>query len=235
MGPTNCYLQKCREGYMLIDTSFPAYYSKFVEELKKAGIDPIEIKYLMLTHHHDDHAGFAALLKKTSGCRVIVHKSSVEALRSGSMISTNSPLNRRVKVTMAIFNKVKHRNFKISPLVLDDGDIVATGDDSQLLRRIGIAGNILYTPGHTIDSISIIMDNGDAFVGDICMNFMNFCGIHYRPIWLYDEGLVFDSWRKIIESGSRTIYPAHGKPFAVDKLIRYERLYAAKGRTSMGP
>ena len=45
---------------MAIDTSFAEYYDKFLEKLQVINIDPSEIKYLLLTHHHDDHAGFAA-------------------------------------------------------------------------------------------------------------------------------------------------------------------------------
>ena len=225
MGQTNCYLLKCRGGYMAIDTSFPVFYGKFIEALQKVNIDPSEIKYLLLTHHHDDHAGFAAELREKTGCRIIVHKNSVDMLKNGSMLFMNKPLNRRVEVTMAIFNKIKKRRFTIRPVILGENDIVVDGENNNVLRQIGIDGKIIYTPGHTIDSISVILDNGDAFVGDICMNFLNFCGIHYRPIWLYDPRLVFESWGKIIENGARNIYPAHGKPFTADKLVHYKKLY----------
>ncbi len=232
MGQTNCYLLKCRDGYMAIDTSFPTFYGKYVEGLKKIDIDPSEIKYLLLTHHHDDHAGFAAELKEKTGCKIIAHKNSVDMLKSGSMLFMNKPLNRRVEVTMAVFNKLKKRRFTIRPVTLGENDIIVDGENNDVLRQIGIDGKIIHTPGHTIDSISVILDNGDAFVGDICMNFLNFCSIHYRPIWLYNPGLVFESWGKIIESGAREVYPAHGKPFAVDRLVHYKKLYSAGAKQS---
>jgi hypothetical protein len=52
-------------------------------KLKKAKVDPTEIKYLPLTHSHDDYAGFAAELREKTGCRIIVHKNSVNTLRNG--------------------------------------------------------------------------------------------------------------------------------------------------------
>jgi glyoxylase-like metal-dependent hydrolase (beta-lactamase superfamily II) len=228
LGQTNCYLIKIPDGYLMIDTSFPAYYSKFLDELRRINVDISEIKYVLLTHHHDDHAGFAAVLKEKTGCHIIVHKDAVEPLKNGSIASVNRPLNLRVKITMTIFNKVKRRDFRIPPVILDDGDIIVTGDNDKILRQTGIEGRIICTPGHTIDSISAILDDGNAFVGDICMNFLNFCGIKYRPIWLYDQELVFKSWRKIIESGANTIYPAHGRSFAVDRLIYYEKKFTCK-------
>ncbi len=228
MGVTNCYLLKCRDGYLLIDTSFPEYFGKFLEELKRIEVDPLEIKYLLLTHHHDDHAGFAARLKEISGCRIIIHNNAIAALRDGVMISTNKPLNWRVNITMAIFNKVKHRNFKIPPVTIDNSDLIINGEEDNIVKQIGLNGKILYTPGHTVDSISVVLSNGDAFVGDTCMNFLNFCGIHYRPIWLYNQELVFNSWTQIIDSGARIIYPAHGKHFNVTELIKYKNIYANK-------
>jgi glyoxylase-like metal-dependent hydrolase (beta-lactamase superfamily II) len=232
-GPTNSYLLKSSDGYLLIDTSFSTCFREFLEKLKKIQVSPSEIKYLLLTHHHDDHAGFAAKLKEEAKCRIIAHKNSVEALKKGLMTSMDHPVNRRVHITMSIYNKVKRRNFGFPAVNLDDGDIILDCDyDENLLRQLGIDGTIVYTPGHTNDSISVILDNGDAFVGDACMNFLNFCGIHYRPIWICDLCLVFQSWRKIIENGVRTIYPAHGNPFTVDKLIHYEKIYSQSVKMS---
>ena len=156
----------------------------------------------------------------------------MDALEKGSMISMNKPLNKRVEITMAIFNKIKRRKFKIPPIIFSNEDIIVTGENSDLLMEIGIVGKIIHTPGHTVDSISVILKNGDAFVGDICINFLNFCSIHYRPIWFYDPGLVFESWRKIIDNGTQTIYPAHGRSFAVEGLIRYEKHYKTRSTVS---
>lgn len=44
-------------------------------------------------------------------------------------------------------------------------DIVVTGDVD--LSEYGIAGKIIHTPGHSPSSLSIILDNGEALVGDI--------------------------------------------------------------------
>ena len=224
--PTNCYLLKLPEGYLLVDTSFRNYFEEFLTQLKAANIEATQIKYLLLTHHHDDHAGFASPLREKSGCRLIAHKDAVVGLEKGTMVSVNQPLNRRVKLTMQIYNAVKHRDFEFPRVTFNENDILISADDEDTPRQIGLDGKIVCTPGHTVDSISLILSNGDAYVGDACMNFLNFCGIHYRPIWLMNPDLVFESWRKIINSGAKTIYPSHGKPFKVKELIRYGKRYA---------
>lgn len=61
--PTNCFLLRTKNGYLLIDTSFPEKYGIFVEELEKRNIKLAEIKYLLLTHYHDDHTMQALQLK----------------------------------------------------------------------------------------------------------------------------------------------------------------------------
>jgi len=224
IGPTNCYLLMSREGYLLIDTSFPEYFQRFLKVLKKVNVDPSEIKYLLLTHSHDDHAGFAAELKEKTKCRIIAHKNSIESLKKGCMINVGQFLNRQARIRMSIYNWVKRRTFEYSPITLSDEDIVISGDDEKILKAIGVDGKIIYTPGHTDDSISVILTNGDAFVSDACMSNLGF--LHYRPIEVYQLDLVFKSWQKIIENGARTIYPAHGKPFSVKELIRYKEIYA---------
>jgi glyoxylase-like metal-dependent hydrolase (beta-lactamase superfamily II) len=129
---------------------------------------------------------------------------------------------------MYVFNKVKNRNYKIDPVSIDENDYIINENDSDIFKKIGIDGKIVYTPGHTVDSISVILKNGDAFVGDVSMNFLNFCGIHFRPIYLYDEEKVFNSWRNIINFGAKMIYPAHGKAFTVENLEKSMYRYTKK-------
>ena len=223
-GPTNCYLLKSRDGYLLIDTSYPSCFRPFLKELEKIKVDLSEIKHLLLTHAHDDHAGFAAELKEKTGCRLIVHRNATESLNQGCIINEGRFLNRRARVAMTLYNLAKRRNFKYPPVTLRDEDSIVAGDNEDILKKMGVDGRILYTPGHTDDGLSVTLANGDAFVGDACMSNLGF--LHYRPIEHYDSNLVFESWRKIIESGAKTIYPAHGKPFPVKELIHYKKMFA---------
>lgn len=224
--PTNCVLLHCEGGYLLIDTSFPKHWETFIEELTRLQIKLSQIKYLLLTHHHDDHAGFSAQLKQMTGCRLIIHENAIGALAEGRLKSQNHTLNLRVKITMGLYNKIKKRNFRIPPVLVDNNDLIFHNEqDAGMLEPLGIKGKLLHTPGHSEDSLTLVMADGNAFVGDICMNFLNFCGIHYRPIYLSDQNLVMESWRKIIASGAQTIYPSHGPVFGIGKLIHYWELY----------
>ncbi|MDY6797103.1 MAG: hypothetical protein SWK76_17755 [Actinomycetota bacterium] len=96
--------------------------------------------------------------------------------------------------------------------------MVVEGDDDRVLRDMGIDGNVLHMPWDSRDSMSILLDDGSAFVGDLAMNFLGFTGIRHRPIYIHDPGEIHEGWDKILERGARCIYPARGKLFPAGEL-----------------
>jgi glyoxylase-like metal-dependent hydrolase (beta-lactamase superfamily II) len=217
LGWTRCFLLKCTGGYLLIDTDYERYYALFEKKLAGLGIATSDIKYLLLTHHHDDHAGFAAELVRRTGCRVIAHRNAVLPLKQGKSEGTDKPVTRRSQIALTFYTLV-HKEFNFPPLTLTERDIVIEGDNDSLLKGIGIDGVILHTPGHTRDSVSVLLSDGSAFVGDAAMNFLRWTGMGHRPIVIEDINTVYESWRKLRERGARVIYPAHGRPFSATKL-----------------
>jgi len=217
LGFTHCYLLTCPEGYLLIDTSYSHYYNLFKQKLARSGIPLSRIKYLLLTHHHDDHAGFAAPLAQECGCRIIAHRNALIPLKQGKSESDIFPVNRRIKVIFGLFS-LFHKEFKFPPLTISDNDILIEQDNTGVLKAIGLEGQILSTPGHTSDSISVILSTGQAFIGDAAMNFLPGSGIHYRPIYIKDIQEVYESWKKLKRCGVKILYPAHGAPFPIERL-----------------
>ena len=220
LGWTWCYLLKCIGGYLLVDTSYPGYYALFERKLTKMGISTSDIKYLLLTHHHDDHTGFSAELVRNTGCRVIAHRNALSALEQGKYEGTAKPVNRRIQIVMTFYSLFHRGEWDFPPLRLADRDVVIEGDNEEFLKGIGIDGVILHTPGHTStrDSISVLLSDGSAFVGDAAMNFLRWTGVGHRPIYIEDINIVYESWRKLRERGARVIYPSHGRPFSATKL-----------------
>ncbi len=222
--PTNCFLLRTENGYLLIDTGYPEKYGIFVKELEKRNIKLTAIKYLLLTHYHDDHTGFAAEIVKNTGAKIIVHKNAISHLKKGQSVNPLSGENRKknlnlcVKMLNHIHSKIKRRDFTYPPVLITEKDHIVEVDNCEILKEIGIDGTILYTPGHTDDSISVVLSDGRAFVGDAAMNFLNICRIKYRPIYAEDFEKVYKSWKKIIEYGAKIIYPSHGKSFSGEKL-----------------
>ena len=222
LGFTRGYLIKCSGGYLLIDTSDRRYFRLFQKRTAKLGIDPSEIRYLLLTHHHDDHAGFAAELVKKTGCRLVVHRNAVRPLTQGKAeYEACKALNLWVQFIMMFYSWYYALVYgsTFPPLTFTDNDTVLEGDNDSFLRGIGIDGVVLHTPGHSADSISVLLSDGSAFVGDAAMNLPWLSGRRHMPIGVTDTEAVYESWQNLREHGATEIYPAHGKPFAAQELV----------------
>jgi len=97
-------------------------------------------------------------------------------------------------------------------------DIILSDEDYPL-KEFGIQGKILFTPGHSRGSISVVLDTGEAFVGDSAMSGFPLTIGPNLPVFAEDLSLLKESWTKLIDNGAKTIYPGHGKPFPIEKLI----------------
>jgi hydroxyacylglutathione hydrolase len=93
-------------------------------------------------------------------------------------------------------------------------------DDVFSLRGFGLAGRVVHTPGHTAGSISVVLDNGDAVVGDLCQNGWGF-GMGLGPIVppLADQPEALpSSWERLLREGACRFFPGHGQPFSAEEL-----------------
>ncbi|MFH0995751.1 MAG: hypothetical protein V1844_09685 [Pseudomonadota bacterium] len=75
-------------------------------------------------------------------------------------------------------------------------------------------------PGRSPGSVSVVLDTGNTFVGDLAMNAFPMCLSPSLPIFAEDLQKVKDSWKLIFDCGVKTIYPAHGNPFSTEIVPR---------------
>jgi len=105
---------------------------------------------------------------------------------------------------------------KIFPIPMDVD--MRLGDEDFSLYEYGIPGKVIHTPGHTHGSVSVLLDTGEAFVGDLAMNRFPLRFTPGLPIFAVDESRVKESWKILLNKGAQTVYPAHGKPFAAELM-----------------
>jgi glyoxylase-like metal-dependent hydrolase (beta-lactamase superfamily II) len=230
---TTCYLVKTDENYLLIDTGYEEDWELFQKRLKEAYVEISQIGYLLLTHHHDDHCGLLhTILKENSAIRVVMSDLCNELIQKGKNDLTHGGglLNKRVSflikhkqayVSLILHKKVdKSKNLQFQPYNSRVNDILFTGEPE--LRDIGVPldGKILKTPGHTVDSISVLFLDGDCLVGDAAAHMLPFVGTHYCVIFICKMDEYYNSWEKMIAVGAKRILPAHGTLFPVNKLVR---------------
>ena len=213
----NNYLVSYDEGYILIDTGYEGGFVRFQEKLKKANISPKEIKYLFLTHAHDDHAGFLNEVLAVTDAKVILHPKAVEGLKRGQNSfegGCSSALAHFFCLILAALGKGDHKY----PSIKDEYLNRLITIDSTEFEDLMFPFQILQTPGHTADSISLLKD-GILFCGDAAMN--NFPSIHRVIIWIENLVQFKESWKTILNAAPKTIYPSHGKPFPTTDLKKF--------------
>jgi glyoxylase-like metal-dependent hydrolase (beta-lactamase superfamily II) len=89
--------------------------------------------------------------------------------------------------------------------------IISFPESRPVLEGIGIPGEILHTPGHSDDSVSLLLDDGSAFTGDLT---------HPALAGERDAAVVSASWRLLRERGATRVYPAHGPVWSMgDEFI----------------
>jgi len=230
---TNCFLLKMGGQYILIDTGYEIDWQLFCKRLQEAGVRFSQISHIILTHHHDDHCALLNyIIKESNNIRVVMEAAAKDLLTKGTNDITHVYhfVNKRVRLLWlfqlkriglmltAKKNIPKNSNLKFPPYWVREKDILITGDTR--LKEIGIDlnGRIIKTPGHSIDSISVLLDDGDCFMGDSAANFLQFAGTKYCVIGISDLDEYYRSWQKVIAGGAKRIFPAHGKPFPAQKL-----------------
>lgn len=71
------------EGIVIIDPIFDySVEAEVVEGLRKVGLDPADIRYVIVSHGHSDHAGGARYLQDRFGARVILSPEDWDLLES---------------------------------------------------------------------------------------------------------------------------------------------------------
>jgi glyoxylase-like metal-dependent hydrolase (beta-lactamase superfamily II) len=160
-------------------------------------------------------------LTRDTNLTIIAHQQARAFLQSGQNDQTHGGgyVNGFIKLAAGLKMRLDPRwTLSFPPFRLRESDILLTGSDNHVLRRLGVSGQALHTPGHTIDHLALVLDSGEAFCGDAAASFLLWAGTHYCTVFMTDMVEAYQSWQKMLDAGAQVIYPAHGRPFAAQKL-----------------
>ena len=191
-GNTNTYFIRGARGNLLIDTDYARTLQMFYKEIKKNVISLKDVTYILATHYHPDHMGLIGELV-SMGVKFLVMDTQVPNLHFSDEIFS------------------RDKTLRILPSVPEDkAEVVACKDSRAFLEALGIDGEVVSTPSHSEDSITLVLDSGDCFVGDLePMEFMDG----------YEENSALRSdWEKLMSFSPRVIHYGH----APERRFSYE-------------
>lgn len=192
----NCYVVENGSDAILVDTGSAICYDKVLEECSK-----YNMKLIVLTHVHFDHAENAAKLSKHFNIPVACHEADLELFENFDKQPMES-YGIVGKVVLDTSLKVL-RNTKVEKP--ENLIFIKDGDD---LSAYGFDAKIIGLPGHTKGSIGVDVEGTHLLVGDELDNWISPATGH-----LYNDlDAIKNSAEKIVKLGERTLYYGHGKP-----------------------
>jgi glyoxylase-like metal-dependent hydrolase (beta-lactamase superfamily II) len=209
-GRSNCFLVIKNKKALLVDTGRNTkrqLLTKRIEEYRG-----ISLSAIILTHSHFDHAENAAYLKKKYSIPVFIQQEEVEFLLKGE----NPPVKGSYKLTRFFTNLWEDR---IKSHLRYEGvtnDFVV--QKKMDLDFLGFHAYLLHTPGHSPGSMSLIVDDEIAIVGDAMFGVVRL----FYPPFANDPDQMVRSWGKLLDTGCRIFLPAHG---TLNKRERVEKQY----------
>jgi hydroxyacylglutathione hydrolase len=193
---------------ILIDAGYDGKINDLEHTIVDNGLKPRDIKMLVMTHTHFDHACGLKQIKELTGAKIVVNENEAGYLEQGFC-----PLPKGTRWYSGIISwlgrNVIYGIGKFQPV---SPDIVTS---SKLdLGRYGMEGYIIPTAGHTSGSQSLIIGE-NAFVGD------DMFGIFRDtifPPFADDITSLLKSWQEQLDTGCTMFYPGHGKVIARERI-----------------
>ena len=193
------------EGTILVDSGYPGSEDTILEKLHEIGGSPEDVRLIVLTHGHADHAGSAAALREKTGAKVAVHRLDADKVREGRQGKLH-PTGFTGRIFWLFFGQKKASMYPAF-----EPDILI--DDALELEEYGVRGKVIHTPGHSPGCVSVILKSGDAIVGDLI-----FPSVPSEkpslPFWADDPEEALRSIKKLIDNAPGNIYIAHGRAYS---------------------
>ena len=166
---------------LLVDTDYAGTLNAFYKAIKKSSIEVKDIKFVLATHYHPDHMGIIGELER-QGVRLLL----IDVQKD--MIHDSDYIFMRDKLPFVPVNE-------------SQATVISCRESRAFLDNLGISGEIIHTPSHSMDSISLVLDSGDCFVGDL---------EPFEYLQAYDENLQLKAdWKQIFSPHPKRIFFAH--------------------------
>ena len=205
---SNCYLL-LGEKPVLVDTGAPGDLRRILAALKHHELKIEQLALILLTHGHSSSAGCAAELRRLSQAQIALHAGDLSLVHNG---------RNGVLAAQSNFARIL-RPFVDEPFEAFEPDLVFKEGIS--LEPYGLRAKVLPTPGHTPGSISLVLANGEALIGDVLRGSLVWPN-QARPHWYCnDPDLNQRSIVRLAREGLLRCHPGHFGSFPGSQLGRH--------------
>lgn len=189
----NVYLAEDGDKLVLIDTGLPRSDKKILKEIESLGRKPTDASTIVITHFHIDHTGSLKKMKEATGAKVAVHEGDADYVDGKR--PAPKPKNLMIKALSSVM--------KAAPVDVD----IRLKDGDKVGRLL-----VIYTPGHSEGSISLLdAERKVMFVGD-AVRFINGKVEGPPPRFTPDPAQANESIGKIASYDFDIMLSGHGQP-----------------------
>jgi glyoxylase-like metal-dependent hydrolase (beta-lactamase superfamily II) len=151
-GTVSAYLVKGPKP-TLVDCGYASSYESVLKGLAEAGVMPTDIRYIIPTHVHLDHAGAAGrLLKQMPNAQVMAHERGAPHLVDPT---------RLIESSTKVFGSAIMALYGL-PEPIPPDRVTAVGKEVSLDLGDGLSATLIHTPGHAPHQISMVLDRTKA-------------------------------------------------------------------------
>ena len=218
-GRSNAYLILYDNKTILVDTGKKSAFGRLNRKLKTLNVPVENISTLILTHTHFDHCQSAKKIQEGSACLIIVSGAAEDYIPKGytRLPGGTFPITKLISKFGSLVGEKRFGYEPFRPDILVNGDI-GLNDEKDGIK-------IIKTAGHSDDSVSILVENEIAIVGDSMFGiFMN----SIIPPYADDIPEMIESWRKLLNTNCKIFLPGHGREINRNLLEKEFEKYLRK-------
>jgi glyoxylase-like metal-dependent hydrolase (beta-lactamase superfamily II) len=210
----NAYILEGDDGLVLIDTGFAGSADKIENAVRSIARDPREIRQILPTHCHGDHAGSLAELKRRTGATVSMHAEDAAMVRAGQA-------RRRFLVSPGLINGIVGRLIAwLAPAAIEPAEVEHEIGDGETIPGAG-GLRAIHVPGHSAGQLAFLWPRhgGVLIVADAAANAF---GLNFSPVYEdLDEGR--RSLAKLAALDFEVACFGHGGPIKTGAAVRFRR------------
>lgn len=162
LGAVNAFLLQADDGLVLIDTGFPGSAAAIEAGVQALGRQLGDIRHIVVTHGHVDHAGSLAELKRRTGAVTYLHEQDAPMVAAGRCWREQVEIAPGLEKWLLFHLLIKRSPRRLEAVAVDQ--TLADGD------RLPLAGGlqVVHAPGHCAGQVALLWEQhgGVLFAAD---------------------------------------------------------------------